>query len=90
MPGIVPDACSTSQPYLLTPFVYVCVFVQGTLPAAWSTLTKLTDVDVSDNNLTGSLPVAWSTMPTLATIDASDNSLEVCYELELRGYLTEG
>lgn len=41
----------------------------GTLPAAWSTLSKLTSLQIVGGRLQGGLPTEWSTMTKLTSLD---------------------
>eukprot|EP00798_Chlamydomonas_sp_ICE-L_P006327 gene6327-2951_t len=46
----------------------------GTLPDAWSMLTKLAQMDVGGNQLTGSVPSSWASLPNLQ-LDISGNPM---------------
>ena len=46
----------------------------GPLPASWSTLTALTVVDLSQNQLSSTLPVTWQNLQALIRLDLSSNS----------------
>jgi hypothetical protein len=46
----------------------------GAVPAAWSTLSAVTYMDLGYNQLTGSLPVAWSSLQSLQYLDLGHNA----------------
>lgn len=49
----------------------------GTLPDAWSALSKLVTLRLSANRLTGTLPAAWAAMEALADLRVDVNRLQV-------------
>lgn len=48
----------------------------GPLPAEWSTLNGLEDIDLGLNRLTSTLPGQWSALSSLRALDLSGNQLE--------------
>lgn len=59
---------------LCKPTSFVLLRFSGPLPSAWSTLTALTYMDLSYNQLSGSLPAAWSSLQLLTHLDLGYNT----------------
>jgi hypothetical protein len=53
-----------------------CVHVAGTLPAAWSALSKLGTLRLLTNQLEGTLPAGWGSM-ALTELRLDSNRLQV-------------
>jgi Leucine-rich repeat (LRR) protein len=49
----------------------------GPLPASWSLLTTLEELDVSNNSLTGQLPADWAALSKLEELQLQGNNLQV-------------
>ncbi|CBZ08461.1 putative surface antigen protein 2 [Leishmania infantum JPCM5] len=45
-----------------------CERVTGTLPASWSSMTSLSDLNLHGTQVSGSLPPQWSSMTSLGTL----------------------
>ncbi|CUG85115.1 GP46-like surface antigen, putative [Bodo saltans] len=56
-------------------FTVVFQSLSGVLPSAWSSMTQLTDLQLSTNSLSGTLPPQWPSMVQLRTLQLSYNSL---------------
>ncbi|CAD2219687.1 Leucine Rich repeats (2 copies)/Leucine rich repeat/Leucine Rich Repeat, putative [Angomonas deanei] len=52
-----------------------CVYVEGSLPAAWSRIKTLTSIIFNDCRLTGTLPVAWSAFTALKELRLDSNKV---------------
>lgn len=58
----------------LQPSLHSHTFLSGTLPSEWSRQSRLTVIDVSQNQLDGTLPEAWGpALVNLQLLDASGN-----------------
>lgn len=53
------------------------VWFVGSLPAAWGTMTKISNLRLSGNELTGTLLPAWGAMSTLTALSLDGNLLQV-------------
>jgi Leucine-rich repeat (LRR) protein len=49
--------------------------ITGTLPADWSRLTKLQDIQLNINSLTGSIPPSWGSLSKLKALSMYTNKL---------------
>ncbi|KAL3154725.1 hypothetical protein ABBQ38_011273 [Trebouxia sp. C0009 RCD-2024] len=68
----------STDPTLLMHLSYLYLhgnLLVGTLPESWSTLTNLTDMDVSSNRLDGTLPSAWAGLTQSLSLDMTCNML---------------
>ena len=48
--------------------------LNSVLPAAWSSLTSLSIMDLSKNQLSSTLPVQWQYLTSLLRLDLSNNT----------------
>ena len=51
------------------------MFLSGTLPVAWSSLTSLIGLTLAHTAIKGTLPYQWSTLTTLTTFYIGSNKL---------------
>ena len=56
----------------------------GTIPSTLGTLTPLTTLDLSDNELTGTVPTELSALTSLPTLSLSGNTLSGCVPAAIR------
>ena len=59
-----PEPCRLEHPGLLGE----SALVNGTIPAAWGTLSNLVTLGISGNALTGALPPWFTTLPNLTVV----------------------
>ena len=52
--------------------------LSGGLPPEWGELTKLEELDLSDNELTGPVPPEWANLTNLTRLDLTGNFLTGC------------
>jgi len=59
-------------PYISTHF---CSWTAGSIPAGWSNVSSLQNVDVSNNRLSGTLPPSWADLSKARSLNFSANEI---------------